>query len=130
MNEEGIRGLLERVERATGPDAQLDEALTAFGEGAERVEDATFDHKHGYARDGFWVSIGPIKPFTASIDAAFALVERLLPGSNYGVDKTDEGDELTWFDATAGEGFAQHNTAPLAILCALLKALPTSKQGA
>ena len=78
--------LLKRVEAATGPDREIDELLTAWSVGAVREEDATFDHKPAYHRDGFWVSIGPIAPYTASIDAAVSLIEKRLPGWAWLVD--------------------------------------------
>lgn len=130
--------LIERVEAAHGPDAELDEALTAFVVGAERVDDATFDHKHGYTRDGSWVSIGPIQPITASHDAALALKEALLPGWYW---RAGWGSVGEWVNGRRMQGWCHLNrvhpdhcnredeatgraaTPPLAIVLATLKAL-------
>lgn len=78
--------LLGRIETATGADRELDEELAALVAGAVRQEDATFDHKPAYHRNGFWVSVEPILPYTSSIDAALALCERVLPGTQVGLD--------------------------------------------
>jgi hypothetical protein len=137
-----IAELIGKLERATGPDRELDEALIAFAEGAERVEDATFDHKHGYARGGFWVSIGPIHPVTASMDAALALAEKLLdddePVARYPLEisLTSVGHHpeapwgcAVWTGSDKDGVFSRAPTAPLAILLAILRALSYQKPG-
>lgn len=99
--------LLERVRSATGPDRELDEAL--------RVQ-------LGY----------PPKPwnYTASIDAALALTERVLPGwvwlkkspkviSLYRPLTDEEDAAKAWAKHYDGTGA----TAPIAILAATLSAL-------
>lgn len=75
-----LLNIAKRLEEATGPDRELDELLMAWSVGATRQEDATFDHKPAYHRDGSWVSIHPIEPLTGSVDAALAMTERELPG--------------------------------------------------
>jgi hypothetical protein len=68
-----------------------------------------------------WSMDVDLPEFTASMDAALALVERVSPGIAWEIAKQDEGDPEQWFDAIVGHGFAQHRTAPLAILLALLR---------
>ncbi|MHB1086117.1 MAG: hypothetical protein ACYCZ0_00010 [Minisyncoccota bacterium] len=71
----------------------------------------------------------PVPSYTASVDAAIALVERLLPGIFWvvGKGKTREAEPpfgchlLFGSDEIIGDGEAP--TAPLAILSALLTAL-------
>lgn len=63
--------LAERCEAATGPDRELDELIAAELAGAVREVQHGVSHYH---RDGRWVSVGEIKPYTASLDAAMTLV--------------------------------------------------------
>lgn len=68
---------------------------------------------------------------TASIDAAIALVERVLPGWrwNIGHDANDELHATIWHGVTEQDEYGA--TAPLAILAALLLSLtkePTNVQ--
>lgn len=109
--------LLERVCAATGPNRALDLMIKAalsnvlsamtYEECEERVAD----------REAFdaWSATSP---YTASIDAALALVERMLPGKLWGVDTRGV------YRAQVGLSKANHfHSAPLAILAALLSAL-------
>jgi hypothetical protein len=57
-----LKALLERVERASGPDRELDAA----------IRDALYEP----AKRGAW------RPYTGSLDASLALVEEMLPGCN------------------------------------------------
>jgi hypothetical protein len=102
-----LQALLERVKAATGPDRELDRAIDDY-----------FDPMH----------IGALRPVTASIDAALALVERRLPRWNWIVSdratcvlrpangKDENRSWIQWREANA-------RTPPLAILAALLTAL-------
>jgi len=78
-----LSGLIERLERATGPDRELDVWLAmALERPTTLLNGQTFSEAvaalpndlHGIARH--W----PIEPLTASLDAALALVERVRPG--------------------------------------------------
>ena len=73
-----IEGLLSRLEAATGPDRELDHRLQGI-----LVNDGNFGH---YAGIEEWVTAGMefgwnTPAYTASIDAAIALVERVEPRS-------------------------------------------------
>ena len=101
-----IDGLIERLEAATEGTPALDLAVfTAF----ESTE---------------WER-GPVEHYSRSVDAALALVERVLPGS----DMRMESDDDTWSFAvgrvgdSAWSAEAVHATAPLAILLALLRSI-------
>jgi hypothetical protein len=113
--------LLERVEKATGPDRELDFALAlAFTPGGYRWPD-----ERGGAimwPDGRG-SFGVAEPdcLTASLDAAMALVERVLPGWDWIIGHTNGG--LTVHAQLGPNEMAFGDTAPLALLAALLKAL-------
>lgn len=125
--------LIERVEKATGPDPALDEAIQAWSQCAT-PEWQEYAKSTAYHRDGFWVSIGPIQPYTASIDAVVALVEKELPGAVWHI-MTDYGGLRRAKIGPAGRPSASiynhedrplfteadAETAPLALLLAFLK---------
>ncbi len=109
--------LLRRVEAATGPDRKLDRALAAlFGADVTQVGTNTI-HRIG--------------AYTASIDAALALVERMLPGWYWRIDRPLSGPSAELAEFADGPQpsslkrafMADAPTVPLAILVALLKAL-------
>lgn len=146
---EQLQSLLERVEKATGPDRELDALIlcaTLAPEGS-KVEQSQFS--------GAWVIYKPMEwgkePFkawetpapwrrwaidgmglSASIDAALALVERVMPGWSIEMVRTRYCTVEMW--KADEEGFfnsgrdpivrrTEGATPPLAILSALLKAL-------
>lgn len=105
--------LLERVKAATGPDRELDYAISRFADG-ELVRHSSLH-----------------LPYTASIDDALALVERKLPGQHVTMGQNLHHHYwLCTFNSFNGEGeptaIAQEmhkSSLPLAILAALLSAL-------
>lgn len=129
-----IEGLLSRLEAATGPDREIDIDLCLALNYVDSTDEPPLNLRRAQDDEG-WLDYEVVEAgkliactdcaprLTASIDAALALAEWMLPAANWGVDKTDEGDQEAWFDATVGEGFGQHRTAPIAILLALLHAL-------
>lgn len=105
-----LEELLERVEKATGPDRLLDARL----------------------RDKFYQPYGhknptePIRAYTASVDAALALVERVLPKSDVSLFKRIDGWNSFVKNLLTHEVFAPETKRPngaLAILSALFRAL-------
>lgn len=131
-----VAALIERVRNATGPDRELDRAIQkALDIGPTSFTQDEFNH---------W----PLR-FTASVDAALALVERVLPGWRYGVSCHSIRDGLYEDGPHAGrpkhaDGFRAHvtersplrpmpniadaKTAPIAILVCLLTALLAQEQ--
>lgn len=108
MTSEALKALAERVEGATGPDINIDYALAAeFGRP--------------------WV----LPRYTASIDAALGLVERVLPGAIWyrchGDDFNVKSVEVWWRESERHEWIIAEaldkGSTPLAILSALLRAL-------
>lgn len=116
MTASNLDDLIRRVEAATGPDRELDfDVCAALG---------LYEAEPTYGPHLRRIWHGP--RLTASIDAALALVEKVLPGctdtsdASYpeaGIEWTlfpDGGDD--WITGTA-------KTRPLAIIAALLRAL-------
>lgn len=153
-----IASLLERVKAATGPDRGLDARIQhamfpdqrvlldggkAFGPGEKRpptygtlrdVDLSDWDDVNADAtdKDGM-AGLFEAPTYTASIDSALALVERLLPG--WTIASMSQGDNGLW-TVELREGFLtsygrvviepdhwRGTTLPLAILAALLAAL-------
>jgi hypothetical protein len=134
-----LEALRERVGKATGPDREID-ALVWLKCCPEAFDDQAFwswrgmqpkgisdraldDVKVGYAR-----SRAPF--FTASLDAALALVERVLPGWGWQIKRYGEDGEheaYLWPPSEADHSRlhaeCQHTTPALALLSALLSAL-------
>ncbi len=115
--------LLDRLRAAKGPDRELDaEIAHALG---QTVTYSTEIHPQPCGDDGCY-----LPEWTASLDAALALAERVLPGwawsMSYDPPETT-GNPPHAFKlrapnrATHGEGHWYHApTAPLAVLIALL----------
>lgn len=145
-----LQSLLERVEKAAGPDREIDAAAFQgfdpdFPEGALQMH-AGFIDPANFAT-GPYTSVKAPR-YTASIDAALALVERVLPGSLWHVNRPAEwkgktkkrrGVLVPAFEGyislgTIGNadyvsGSAMGHNPALAILAALLKAMIAQKQG-
>lgn len=151
-----LNELLERVEKATGPDREIDEALMALVYVRdERHIGASMENDLGRdepVKDRVWVDPKTDKwvsthasQFTGSIDAALALVESVAGGE--GTPSMVYSYDLNWCSsahpdmAFVAELFladgdpcvmtsyhAQSYTLPLAILAALLKALISQEQ--
>lgn len=113
-----LETLLERVKSATGPDRELD-ALIAHTLGQRFIEGDDEEN----------IPLG-LPMFTASIDSALALVERVLPGwewlkkspsviTLYRPLTEHEDAAKAWAKHFDGKGA----TIPLAILAACLSAL-------
>jgi len=140
-----LDALRARVGAATGPDRGLDLALGIalagwrVGTLVEGRFVASRDGSGDFVEDheGGINSVRPGSLYTAwteSIDEALALVERVLPGWGCGVQLfpasevlNPDGAQAFVTNGTAYEG-CDHKTAPLAILSALLAALPASTQ--
>ena len=138
--------LLERVEAATGPDTDLDRALWWWSQSLSPDGQAQWGRfvceqvaEHGTDILGQFydsskphciANISAREKFTASLDAALALVERALPDADF-IDVFRDADlwfariaftergGVTKFDSGGGR-----DTAALALLAALLKATP------
>lgn len=144
---DAVKDLLERLRGATGPDRELDGAIVlALGGPPETALPFQADVAWTYRGGGEWFTPSPrsigldivwkCPPYTASLDAALALVEAKLPGVSPAVGQnvhhgywharlSKVGDEDGPF--TVGEADAP--TPALALLIALLEALKDKEHG-
>lgn len=148
-----IDALIERLEKATGPDRELDAAicigLQYGGANSEGATNVRTDPEWGDDNDllfeiGTEECCNPIPCLTASVDAALALCERMLPGWRWGIASHSIKDGVYSEGPYIGkpkhvDGFRAHVTKPsplrpmphiadartpaLAILLALLRSL-------
>lgn len=131
-----LEQLLERVKAATGPDRELDADIAQAIEGVEiqwRQATGTMEmypvQRYPSTSHAAGFGIGPVPTYTASVDAALAFAERMLPGFGYSLNGGHLRDQATiWLGEV--ETYDQEcefveggETAPLAILAATLSAL-------
>lgn len=124
--------LARRVEEADGPDPKLDAEIMALFYRRGWAKIGVYDSAKGRQiksrvwkdRDsGAWVSTHP-KQFTASLDAAHALVSEKLPGWAWSVGNLTAGAQAYLMPRPGAEMIAGRATTPaLALTAALLKAL-------
>lgn len=131
--------LVKRLKSARGPSLDLDHAVafaTGFRPDAEHdrlMSFAAHEEKHDYATA--WIAHAPwrcswgIPEYTASIDAASALCEKMLPGYAVvvGTHQLLPPVEMPWANLIELRGhtrwYCDANTRPLAILAAMVVAL-------
>lgn len=128
-----LSDLIARVEAATGPDRELDGLMEVAARWAQASSVGLKpEHRARWECDAQgWVrsqgTIYPAATFTASLDAALALVERVLPGWFVGLQQNRfVGDERRWtayITLNDGEHEATTYAPALALLAALLRAL-------
>lgn len=134
LSPEVLSGLRERLAVSTGPDREIDADIFIALSGEVPIDAGRIDRLGGmvgwWPLDSHYESAREVPRYSGSIDAALALVARLLPALCPGVSQSVF--HLTWTawlgDQREGAAFivadASHDTsAPLAILLALLTAL-------
>lgn len=142
MNREQLQSILDRVREATGPDRELDGSIDAVLRAGlpslpawawenfpewKHISNGRVCVLHDSGEHGLnWSS----QPATASIDAALALTERVLPINSTRLVSDPSGCScaITWWpDGLTGETRVQSSEAQvslsLAILAATLSAL-------
>ena len=117
--------LIERLEKATGPDRELDAAIwVATTEGVRLTKNSfggTLVEQHGVA----WRLDEAVHHFTASLDAALALVERGRPECRPTLWKNHSREWGVNFEP-GGADTAYASSHALALCLALLRTLETS----
>jgi hypothetical protein len=133
-----LSDLIERVRKAEGPDRELDCYLEALSDG--RTIRESIHPQYGrqlLARnsrpphDEYWIDHpdNGTKPYTGSLDAITALIEKELPGCAYGFDNgpkthlafVDRHDHAVRF--LGARWTAEAATIPLALCLAFLLSL-------
>lgn len=132
-----LKELLSRVEAASGPDREIDRDLwLAFGLYPPAIEDiGRYDDPSSGCTGGVIYSADHL---SASLDAAVALVEKMLPLSTrhirwYGQDRVASVLLIPHFRSFPYSGAAKEvsgATEPLALCAALLTALIASRSAA
>lgn len=133
-----LQALLERVEAASGPDRDLDWTMAqAFDPDlAGRVLITYEGSKAACIANGLWPkrkgacwrdALFSVPRYTASLDAAVGLVEKMLPGWTWGINGPDpelDGECVgSLWKSTANTIDGDGKTPALALIAALLKAL-------
>ena len=118
--------LIDRLKAATGPDRELDCLIfceTAQSPFTSYYPDCVLASLGGFAAR---LEISDIDHYTASIDAALALVERMLPVHRFALYTNGGGNGPCCLVAIGDEPIVANvhaPTLPLAILTALFTAL-------
>lgn len=101
-----LSSLISRVEKATGPDRELDARIWAYFAGVKYVShNAPYGDVHGRTQVEY--TVPPMRtrvvtnlprtphaePVTTSVDAAISLAERVLPGWGWGITHGSEKAE-------------------------------------
>ena len=126
--------IIERLEKAEGFDRDIDaDIYIEFNIPAERV--GRLDRLGGcvgwWPKDAPYESAVDVPRYTASLDAAIALVERTLPGWRFAIERRANGMTLAWLteedDAPCIP--AMHSKDCHALLISLFRALEAKEAG-
>lgn len=122
-----LAGLLARVEAATGPDTDK-----LMGGLHDRLWRWVNDNKLNANAPGWEYDLHEGPNYTASLDAALGLCERVLPGCRVLVEKTFDGEGWAMLQTAPAEprDMTEGYTPALALLAAMLCALIASAVGA
>jgi len=141
-----LEQLLDRVVKATGADREIDAAIASEFFGVEikrenKDRNWRMGHRTTKTRKAEpWVAL---PAFTASVDAAIAFIERVLPGWGWeltepavvaGVSPRSRSSARIWpstsfKDNGSRTAFGDAETIPLALLAAALSALIVKEAG-
>lgn len=118
--------LIAKLEALDGPDREVDaDIYIAFNIPMERA--GRIDRLGGcvgwWPKDAPYESAVDVPRYTASLDAAIALVERVLPGNHLRIDIGDDGLHAANIFGDWGDSHANASSSPaIALLIALLRA--------
>ncbi|WEX10345.1 hypothetical protein [Chelativorans sp. AA-79] len=138
-----LRELIEKLEKAAGPELVLDGMIWCAVNGYEfvqwdgagcvyrKVDGSSWDRgiKH--------ISAHEVRPYSASLDAAIALCERVLPGWSWECRVSGTGDkgQATVWNPRKAPGHNDEKratncaTAAIALVLATLRALEAQEDG-
>lgn len=133
-------GLIERLEAAGGPGIMLeaeifwtlerDRATTAFWRGAMGRPGSLPEEFARLPRGLGMASMEAASPnYTASLDAALALADRVLPGWCISLQRVNGWRAALADSPISPDFYSDAATAPLALCIAILKARATQEQG-
>jgi len=119
--------LIDRLSKLDGPDRGVDAQIyILFNIPAERA--GRIDYAHGmvgwWPKDGPYVSAVTVPAYTASVDAAIALAERVLPGWGWLAQNCGHPAGVLVKDDIAYEG--RGATPAIALCIAILRAKEAS----
>lgn len=121
-----LRDLLERVERATGPDRELDAAICRLtGYTSEQPDGSWLDTFKG----GYRHTLNP-PALTASVDADLALIGAVLPGWRIELLFVDGAWVGRLGPDDLSKAFWSKMLSPALALCAALLAAMIEQEGA
>ena len=142
MTPEAIQNLIERCEKATTGDREIDKALAVSLDGFYTKPHPGWPDDPSFTLYCYIDDEGsPIEPgnagdmlvpdYTASTDAALALMEKVLPNAQWGKDvEADRPEAEIWYEPKPRQPFREWDvvkasapTLPLAIILAILRAL-------
>jgi hypothetical protein len=138
--------LITRLSTLDAPDRKVDaEICILFQYGGLNSEGATNVRTDPDWDGDLLFEIGneaccnPIPKLTASVDAAIALAERVLPGWYWGITQGDDGEDAVEFQGNVWpsiqpypaklEQYGYHKLPAIALLIALLRAKEASNVG-
>lgn len=111
-----LEDLIRRVEAAEGPDRELDKSIAR-----------ALDQWEAEPVTGIAFLCG--RPFTASLDAALALCERVLPGAGLSLNIGAFKEATIWPAKPGRAATAQGRTPALALCLSLLRAVQAQDLG-
>lgn len=116
--------LLGRLEAAEGADRELDAELAALGGHENAFDGSSLAEVLADPELREWaIAWGSIPPATDSLDAALALVERVLPGWGIALQRMNGWGAAICETPTADRYHADAPTPAIALLIALVRAL-------
>ena len=121
-----LRDLLERVERSTGPDRELDAHIAIKAAGMTPT--AVYGHE---LLGNLHTAPSRFPAYTSSVDAALALIGRVLPGAEGFVEFGKRPVAVLFIDGDDGQtSTVGRAPTPALALCAALLAAMIEQEGA
>jgi hypothetical protein len=126
--------LIKALETADGPSLHMDGVLWCVANGYEFIEWNTTGcvYRGGSDNRVYRADSTTVRPYTASVDAAIALCERVLPGWRLGITQGDDDENSIDFQGNVWPGeqpflleleqYGYHKMPAIALCIAILRA--------